>query len=490
MTGNIDWDYLFVEAARSIRAGGKEPLYSPPFLPCGSETHEPFRLAEQPFQIPLEEIASPLTPVVWGMVRTSSWQFSGERTDLHDVWSLCWAAFLRAAGIASPWLFDEEGWCGPMELSGRQLFIQPVSWGLDDEKAFDRVYKALSAWTAFAYHLFDSIFDWEGAANDHSGNVWDKRGQEEKWAQAVLKSLRHPKEYTASKRTLPSWLYFSALPRGVTIVQFSKQDMDALKFVLGSYRPNAVNGENALAVFSNGIVNGVPFKSITLAKRLMKKAGDPENSPLILPIDSHCLFFGKQTLIAVRENCGHTVYEAERELFLRRRASEDHVFFGNSRVDWLVPLDAGEFESLCVDILRREPAVVRAKPVGGLNDRDGGRDILIDWIVPSHRLENEKRTIKIRRILAQVKTRKRPVGKGDVRDIRDTVERYDAHGYMLVAHPRLTAYLVDFLEDLRTKSEFMVDWWEMRDLESRLRRNPDIARRYPKLVKLCIDDSV
>ena len=482
----MEFDDLLTNVVRSIHTGGKETLYSPPFLPCGSETHEPFRLMRRPSD---ESDKKPAIEALWGVVSTSSWHYPGERTDLHDIWSLCWAAFLRAAGIASPWLVDEEGWCGPSELSGRYLVIEPNGWPLQDQAAYEKARDALNAWTAFAYHLLDGVFDWQQAGRHHIGIVpYDESKPEASWVELVLKSLRHPKEYTTSKRIGPTWIYFSALPRGITIVRLPKVRIRALESALVSYRPHMTPGENALAVFANGIANGVPFKTIKLAKRLMNRTGDACEAPLILPIDSHCIFLGDKTLIAIRENCGRQVYDLERELFLKRRASEDHVFFADSHIDWLTPLGAGDFEDLCVDLLRREPGVSRAKAVGGVNDRDGGRDILIDWTVPTLHGYPGKRQSRRIRILAQVKSRKRTVGKGDVQDIRDTLERHGAQGFLLIAHPRISAPLVDFLDHLSNRTDFVVSWWEKRDLESRLRRHPDLARRHSKLVSIAVNN--
>ena len=349
----------------------------------------------------------------------------------------------------------------------------------------------MNAWTAFAYHLLDGVFDWQQAGRRRVGVVpYDDAKPAASWVEPVLRTLRHPRDYTTCKRIGPNWIYLSALPRGVSIVRLPKVRVRALKTVLASYCPSSVPGEHALAVFANGIANGVPFKTIRLANRLMEKTGDPCDAPLILPIDSHCMFLGDRTLIAIRENCGREVYDAERKWFLKRRVAEDHVFFADSHIVWHSPLEAGDFEDLCVDLVRREPGVSRAKPVGGVNDRDSGRDILIDWTIPrAHAARGNRQTRRIR-ILAQVKTRGRTVGKGDVQDIRDTLERHDAKGFLLIAHHRVSAPLVDHLEDLRKRTDFVVHWWEKRDLESRLRRHPDIARRYPKLVNLVVENGV
>ena len=484
----VDPKVLLANAAKSIRTGGRETLSSPPFLSCGSDGHDPFRLGERPLQI--REGDGSYTPgkALWGTVRTYSSDHDGERTDLHDIWSLCWAAFLRAAGIASPSLLDEEGFLDRSELSARHLVIRPHSWPLRDDEAFARARASLSAWTAFAYHLLDGVFDWQQAGRRRVG-VLPYQGAKAvaSWVEPVLRTLRHPRDYTTTKRIGPTWVYLSALPRGVSIVRLPKVRLRALEAVLAPYRPNTVTGEQALAIFANGIANGVPFKTIKLAQRLMERTGDPCDTPLILPIDSHCIFLGDKTLIAIRESCGQEVYNNELKRFLKRRAAEDTVFFADSRIAWHSPLDAGDFEDLCVDLVSREPGVSRVKPVGGVNDRDSGRDILIDWTIPRHHSASGMRQTQRVRVLAQVKTRGRTVGKGDVRDIRDTLERHDAKGFLLIAHPRISAPLVDYLEDLRRRKDFSVEWWEIRDLESRLRRHPDIARRYPKLLDLVVE---
>lgn len=41
-----------------------------------------------------------------------------------------------------------------------------------------------------------------------------------------------------------------------------------------------------------------------------------------------------------------------------------------------------------------------------------------------------------------------------------------------------------YLDGLRIKTKLMTDWWDAEEIESRLRRHPDIAARYPKLLKL------
>lgn len=462
---------------RASSPKGANPLYNPPFLPCAQNTHEPFRFMDTLLR------ASDDYEGFWGIVSTTSWQFEGDRTDLHDVWSLCWAAFLRAAGLASTFLIDEDGWCGPEELSARHLLIRPTAFNFADSSGYEAELASLKAWTALGFHLMDDVFDWRQSGSSY-GPSGSYRVTSPRWAESVLRSLRRPKYYAVCQRARPYWIYFSVLPRGVSIVRLANSRMHALKAILAPFEPRVAPGENALAIVASGIANAVPLKTIRKGHHLLKLAGDPSTHPLVLPIDSHCLFLGEKTIVAIREDCSRAVYEAERELFLRRRQSENQVFFTECDAHWRSPLDAGSFESLCLDLVRREPGVVRAKPVGGLNDRDGGRDILIDWRIPESHDSPGNTHSRTVRIIAQIKSRGRSVGKQDVQDIRDTVERHGAAGYFLIAHPRMTASLVDHLDHLRSQKKFVVDWWEARDLEGRLRRHPDIAQRYPQIVEL------
>lgn len=55
----LEPDRFLANVVGSIGAGGSETLYSPPFLPCGSETHEPFRLMDSPLWFPVWDGGDP-----------------------------------------------------------------------------------------------------------------------------------------------------------------------------------------------------------------------------------------------------------------------------------------------------------------------------------------------------------------------------------------------------------------------------------------------
>ena len=482
---------LLAGAFSAISVGGKETLLRPPAFICADQTHEPFRLYTEPLQFRDRD-----EQFLSGVVRTTGMEFDSDRTDIHDVFSLIWAAALRAFGLSSAWLIDEDFEFVPGEMGARHLVLRQCPWTISDQN-FETARKSMNAWSAFIFHLLEDVFKWSHAEKlKRPDSATMHPAIQPKWADQIIKYLRYPKDVTVIRRTFPIWQYFASQRRGVTIIRMPKIRVSDLKTILMPFRPQTSRGEEALAFFANGIPNAVPYKLISKASKLLTLTDDACADVMVLPLDSHCLFIGDKTIVALRGDFGREVFQSERDSLIKRRRSEDDVFFANSVVEWKEPLDPGDFEDLCLDLVRREPGVVRAKSVGTVNDRDGGRDILIDLRVPdSHGTEVDKtpssdektitsggtRTI---RVIAQVKARSKTIGKRDVQDIRDTLERYKANGFWLIAHPRISSALVDYLEDLRETTQLNTEWWEARDIEDRLRRHPDIAQRFPKLLNL------
>ncbi|RJX23428.1 MAG: hypothetical protein C4554_11025 [Dethiobacter sp.] len=90
---------------------------------------------------------------------------------------------------------------------------------------------------------------------------------------------------------------------------------------------------------------------------------------------------------------------------------------------------------------------------------------------------------QIIKVLIQCKAYSRSVGKANVQDIRDTIDKYNADGYFLVVSTALSTPLFDYLTQLRNKGNFWVDWWTRNELEDKLRENPEIIKRYSDIIK-------
>lgn len=85
-----------------------------------------------------------------------------------------------------------------------------------------------------------------------------------------------------------------------------------------------------------------------------------------------------------------------------------------------------------------------------------------------------------RKIVVQVKARS-SVGKSDVPDVHDMLDRHDADGMLLVAYPIWSNDLFNHLETLATKGKW-IGRWGRSQIEARLRRNPFIAEQFRDIV--------
>lgn len=123
--------------------------------------------------------------------------------------------------------------------------------------------------------------------------------------------------------------------------------------------------------------------------------------------------------------------------------------------------------------------------MGHTNEPDGGRDLIAEWDtppVPDHPLFEGQSPVVTRRIIVQCKASKYSVGKSKVRDIYDTLKRYNATGYCLVVSSHVTRNLAEHLEKLRYDKGYWSDWWTRNEIENRLQKNRDLLTKYKSIV--------
>lgn len=477
------------DVSSTIRHGKEETLARPPVFACSKEPHQPFLISKAPLDFPDQHGL-----MLRGIVRTVGAQFDGDRTDIQEVFPIVWSAVIRAFGIASPSLVYEEHGFVPGEIGACHVIFTQSPWRVDQAN-FDQARDSLISWTAYCFHLLDDVFQWHRISNfaRPDKSLMEEIGAE--WVSSINEYLENPIDISKSKRGFPNWQYFSSRDKGITVFRMSQRSIEALKRIVSPFHPEVANGERGIVLLANGIPNTISYEIINLGKQVLNLSENEENEhPLILPIDSHCIFIGTRTVVAVQGDFGHAEFQKEREFLFQRRETENRIFYAESTVEWNKPLSAKSLENLCLELVLREPGVVRAKPVGDTNDRDGGRDILIDWHLPEHhhvKINNTSEEsnsvsggVGIKRIIAQVKYRSKTIGKRDVQDLRDTIDHYEADGYLLIAHPRVSSQLFDHLDKLRSQTNFLTEWWDQGDLERKLRQHPDIARRYSDILKI------
>lgn len=465
--------------------------------PCAQERHDPFTIAEE---------TSERGSMIFGYVRTSAYQLDGcgGRTDVHDVFSLLWACVMRASGAASPILFSDGGFAGiDEEIYARWLVFEQIGDFGDNGTAKQR----LLAHAAHAFHALDDVLGWEHIRYPHA--KWkDQNGE----ADEIVERLNEAGEFKdfgdmAGRRECPDWLYAKSHKGRVSVAVFPVECMIALRRALLAYEPTSTEGRSRTSILAGGLKNAIPKRVVLKGLKYMRAIehvdhqlpwrgvnSSPGEAVIVaIPLESHCVFLGVQTLVAVEGECGLRQFEAERTRFLERRVKENAVFAADYIFHWPEKIDGSKFEDLIYALLEREPGVMWVRQASPTNERDGGRDFMARWVVPvgngmleerSAAVEGEVPTpAKALNVVVQVKARNPSVGKSKVQDIRDTVEGHEANGYFLIAFPQPASSLVEHLVAL-AKRGIWTNWWDRAQIESRLRKHIDLVARFADLVKV------
>ncbi len=166
----------------------------------------------------------------------------------------------------------------------------------------------------------------------------------------------------------------------------------------------------------------------------------------------------------------HSYVAEEQKLIIDRQAKENALLHINRDFKWIFPVNPSRFEHLVADIIEYQQPDSTVRLVGRTNNPDGGRDIII------RRKEGECRKL----IICQCKAYQNSVNKSHVTDIRDTLDYYEATGFLLAVTSEVTAPLIDYLTSLSKK--YNVDWWTKREIFKVLRQYPSLVDEYQDIL--------
>lgn len=425
---------------------------------------------------------------VYLKIRTSSWNFDGERTDLHDVLSLLWAAALRAREVTSTRLVTVLNPATKADSEIYARYLLPAQPGeLASGRALKERAEILSRESAHMFMLVDELFSL--GAVERGVDAGYRGFSACDWITSVDRRLRL-KEYAREtrERSCPSWVYFGSLQRGITVVDIGHHAAARLKESFDDFRPRVLEGVDASLYRTDRFSNAVRKKTIARLVWLAKQV-DKQVSPLfIVPTDSHVIAIGSRSLVAVRDMAGRELFDAERDKLKARRAGEAAWLNEGHVCRWAEVINDGRFEQFVRELLALERGVERVRQVGATREPDDGRDFLVEWLTAPDRGGNmpdpDRPLSEWREVLVQVKVRRSGVGRSDLPGIRDTLEHYRCDGLLVVAFPRVTVSLMNHLIELRRRGRWWVEWWGQTELEERVRRHPELAERFADLISL------
>ena len=419
--------------------------------------------------------------VLYGVVRCKGQD--GCRTDLNDWVSALWAINLRMWRVCSPFLVDEEGFCSKAERAARIVFFNQADVNIFRPGENDNDVAMLLMTTMRACRMISQL--WASADIDEKDQFeYGLTSLPESFSRAFGRE----RDMDICGRRSGTISYFRRYLGDTSFTDFSGcLDWEQVRGMVGSLGSDAMGHSLAARLLKTGrLRNAIPRKDQRRLERLAEVLEASTGETLAMfPCESHLFSVTQSGILARRVNCGADRY-AKEFISLQNINRANNSFLGSdSSFSWSSQVDPVRFEEMIHRLLADDPQVQRVKQVGHSNEPDGGRDCIAEVTQGFlHRGAGENALEPICRLIVQCKVSLKNVGKGAVVDIRDTVDRYGADGFLLVAFPGVTRPLVDYIESIRRRNLFWIDSWTKSDIEARLRANPSVAIRFPEIVTI------
>ncbi|WP_097972869.1 restriction endonuclease [Streptomyces sp. gb14] len=426
--------------------------------------------------------------------------FNGDRTDLHDVCSWLAASFLRWVGVTSSALIDIEhpATMIPAELYGRYLIpSQPEGYVLAPSDAGLHLAGDMIGYLAMferAAHTHTSFWHPKFASALEPTHDYDAaRSEADDWAQDLASLLgdRASRDDIYTQRPSAGWFYYRTTDGAIAVVE-SKQLVDFLK-LLGTAPDEEIAGINGFLYTGKSFDNFIPRDALKIADRIFRQDGTlaasscPAAEATVVPLENGVILAKGHRAILLRHDTGKAGFARERSLVLERNRLEQERLFPPSEFTWTDEVDGGRFERLIYDLLECEPGVHEVRAIGSSREGDGGRDLVASWVtppMPGEAIRQGLTPARERRLIIQCKARKRSVGRSDLGGgILDTLFIYQAEGYFLATSSQPAVAVIDLLEEVQRRGDYFTGWWGRTEIEQRLRRYPQILKRYADIVR-------
>ncbi|MFE2426990.1 restriction endonuclease [Streptomyces sp. NPDC059373] len=424
--------------------------------------------------------------------------FDGDRTDLHDVCSWLAASFLRWLGIASTLLIDIEHPATMIsaELYGRYLIPEQSTGYLltSDDVGLGVAGDMIGHLALFEQIAHSKTTFWHPESVPESMYDYDAESSEvDEWAGSLASLLgdQSSPEDIYTQRLSAGWFYYRTADGSIAVVE-SEELVDLLEF-LKTKPIEEIAGINGFLYTGKDLNNFVPRDALQIADRIFEQGGALANSSspaaeaTVIPLENGVIFAKDYRAILLRHDTGVAGFTRERSLVLERNRLEQERLFPPSEFTWAEEVDGSRFERLIQDLFEWEPGVREVRAVGPSQQGDGGRDLVVSWVtppVPGEAITKGDSPARERRIIIQSKARKRSVGRSDLGGgILDTIFMYHAEGYFLATSSQPAVAVIDLLDEVQRRGPYFTGWWGRVEIEQRLRRNPQVLKRYSDIVR-------
>jgi hypothetical protein len=312
------------------------------------------------------------------------------------------------------------------------------------------------------------------------------------WATAVAEQLseRASADDIHSHRRSTDSFYYRTTDGSIAVLE--SEEVVGILNALGVDPSDEIAGINGFLYVGKGFHNFVPREALIIADKILQEedladSRSPATDASVIPLENCVILAKNNRAVMLRYDTGAHGFERERSLVLERNRLEQEKLFPPSEFAWEDEIDGGRFERLIHDLLECEPGVREIRSVGNSSEGDGGRDLIALWTtppMPGQPIAEGTSPARERQIIIQCKARKRSVGRSHLGGgILDTLFMYQAEGYFLATSSQPAVGTIDLLNEIGRRGDYFTSWWDRTKIEQRLRRNPQILKRYADIVR-------
>lgn len=284
------------------------------------------------------------------VVRTTSWDFSSERTDLHDAFSMLLALFLRVCTGVSTDLWDVAHPVSRIdtELYARYVTLaQPGGPYYPINQAGATAVKELHVDLYMFLRWFADSCEWI-CDDGHEFVESSDYQQATEWAERIADVLgdRAGDRCQWMARENPTWKHFRSIRPYVSVLQSLSLAQSIREWILARDTGQVVRDSQRILIVSDTAKHSYSRRDETLARRILRACGDAAdgNGMVVVPIENRVFVIGDSHIVAFYRDCGRRRFEKDRNRIRARYRALSGTLFPISRFEWKTPIDDNEFE--------------------------------------------------------------------------------------------------------------------------------------------------
>lgn len=381
----------------------------------------------------------------------------GDKSDLYFLFSNLMSIFLKCIFKKKVYV-DYLSLFDPIEINAATIIFNELLKGLDVAKLKEVVTEMYSMYT-FCLMLFENLVGSFSLLPDDT-----------KYVSKYTEYFDDNEGYNCFSRK--EHQYYFNLEKSVSLLCINNGVYDP-KNILKAHQWKFVDGIDGKIIYQVDMdKESFNYVSYEDWNKILKVITDMQIEDYTIVCQSNHLYLVEKNYIWIFEGDFSEYWvEIEKEKILDRQSFENTILHFNRLFKWRYPVNPGRFEELISDLLETEVMIQSVRLVGKSNNADGGRDLLI-----YKKYMQSEGIYGTALLIGQCKAYEKSVNKSHVRDIRDTLDYYNANGFFLAVTSSITTQLIDHLCKLKEKRD--VDWWTEREIFKKLRQNSYIADRY------------